>query len=64
MVKKRIFESEVKITFAGNRIYADDLDDYKQQLIESFKQDYGIDLTNDVYDDIVDVVEITDENNN
>ena len=58
MVKKRIFESEVKITFAGNRIYADDLDDYKQQLIESLKQDHEIDLTSD---DIVDVVEVFDD---
>ncbi len=58
---KKIFESEVTISFIGNRLLADDLDDYKQLLIESFKLDHEMDITDD---DIVNVVEITDENNN
>ncbi len=58
---KKVFESEVTISFIGNRLLADDLDDYKQLLIESFKLDHEMDITDD---DIVNVVEITDENNN
>tara|TARA_R100001082_G_scaffold100121_1_gene69119 strand:- start:5741 stop:5923 length:183 start_codon:yes stop_codon:yes gene_type:complete len=60
-VTKKVFESEVTISFIGNRLLADDLDDYKQLLIESFKLDHEMDITDD---DIVNVVEITDENNN
>ncbi len=58
---KKVFESEVTISFIGNRLLADDLDNYKQLIIESFKLDHEIDITSD---DIINVVEINDENNN
>ena len=54
---KKVFESEVTISFIGNRLLADDLDNYKQLIIESFKLDHEIDIT---IDDIVNVVERTD----
>ena len=58
---KKVFESEVTISFIGNRLLADDLDNYKQLIIESFNLDHEIDITSD---DIINVVEINDENNN
>ena len=58
---KKVYESEVTISFIGNRLHADDLDDYRQLIIESFKLDHEIDITSD---DIINVVEINDENNN
>ena len=58
---KKVFESEVTISFIGNRLHADDLDDYRQLIIESFKLDHEIDITSD---DIINIIEITDENNN
>ena len=55
--RKKVFESEVTISFVGNRLQANDLDEYKQLLIESFKLDHEMDIT---IDDIVNVVETTD----
>tara|TARA_R100000353_G_scaffold129177_1_gene91786 strand:- start:1462 stop:1653 length:192 start_codon:yes stop_codon:yes gene_type:complete len=56
----KTFICDVKITFTGNELEADNIEEYKQLVIESFEEEFpSIDITED---EIHNIEEIRREN--
>ena len=58
----KTFISDVKITFAGNELEAENIDEYKELVIESFEEEFpSIDITKDEIHNIEEIGEESED---